>query len=93
MIFLVILIKNLYSSDFRSNSIFNVYSPQNFSVILHFSTIEFVHGYRSDSVIFFGSSKQSSYISFTLRKLEISFFLMRTCKVFLRTHLTLVGNK
>ena len=44
-----------FTVNFQSNSIFNICSPDNFSVLLTILEIEFGHVTWSDSVIFFGS--------------------------------------
>ena len=48
--------RNVYSSHFWSNSIFNVNSPQTFLVITQDSALEFRHVYNPNWVIFFQSS-------------------------------------
>ena len=51
---IILMLTVLTGSYFQSNLIFNVYTPQNFSVITHVLALEFGHVYRSDLVIFFG---------------------------------------
>ena len=50
---ILLMLTVLTGGIYRSNLIFNVYSLRNFSVIAHFSALEFGHVYRSDSIIFF----------------------------------------
>ena len=74
---------DIYSPDFWSNSIFNVYSPWNFLVITHVSAIEFGHVYRSLLVIFFGHLNQPQvlpwikFFEFFVKKAEPDFVFQR----------------